>query len=193
VVLAFLSANVSLSYLHLFLTFLRLNHPMLLSSCRTQNYQSLTFIILLHPYIVNRRVPFSKFLDEFSSFLSLAATTPHEFIITCDFNIHLDNSTDTLASQFLSMLFSFNLTQHLGFSYSRQKPYSRPGYNVLRPTDLHHLCLLPTGLLQTPFPFSPNSLSTAFHCLLQVITRSAVFIQYKTLTLFSVICNRLVS
>ena len=60
------------------------------------------------------RVPFSKFLDEFSSFLSLAAT-PHEFIITGDLNIHLDNLTDTLTSQFLSVLSSFNLTHHADF------------------------------------------------------------------------------
>jgi len=57
VVLAFLSANLSLSYLHLFLTFLRLNHPMLLSNCRTQNYQSLTFIVLLHLLLVVYPVP----------------------------------------------------------------------------------------------------------------------------------------
>jgi len=66
------------------------------------------------PPSATRRVPFSKFLDEFSSFLSLAAT-PHEFIITGDFNIHLDNLTDTLTSQFLSVLSSFNLTHHADF------------------------------------------------------------------------------
>ena len=50
--------------------------------------------------------------DEFNSFLSTAATTPHEFLITGDFNIHLDNPTDYYTSQFLS---SFNLTQHVNF------------------------------------------------------------------------------
>ena len=43
--------------------------------------------------------------------LTGCSTTPHEFIITGDFNIHLDNPTDTLTSQFLSMLSSINLTQ----------------------------------------------------------------------------------
>ena len=60
--------------------------------------------------------PFSVFLDEFSSFLSFAATTPHEFLITGDFNIHLDNPTDHLTSQFLSLLSTFNLTQHVDLS-----------------------------------------------------------------------------
>ena len=73
------------------------------------------FNIYRPPPSATRRVPFSKFLDEFSSFLSLAATTPHEFIITGDFNIHLDNPTDTLTSQFLSVLSSFNLTQQVDF------------------------------------------------------------------------------
>ena len=59
--------------------------------------------------------PFSVFLDDFSSFLSFAATTPHEFIITGDFNIHLDNPADTLTSHFLSLLSSFNLSQHVHF------------------------------------------------------------------------------
>ena len=59
--------------------------------------------------------PFSLFLDEFNSFLSVAATTPHEFIITGDFNIHLDNPSDHATSQFLSVLSSFNLTQHVNF------------------------------------------------------------------------------
>ena len=58
--------------------------------------------------------PNSVFLEDFQSFLSLA-TTPHEFIITGDFNIHLDNPADHLTSQFLSLLSSFNLTQHVNF------------------------------------------------------------------------------
>ena len=68
--------------------------------------------------------PFSLFLDEFNSFLSVAATTPHEFVITGDFNIHLDNSSDHATSQFLSVLSSFNLTQHVNFLNSQQKPHS---------------------------------------------------------------------
>ena len=53
--------------------------------------------------------PFTKsvtlFLDEFHSFLSLAATTPHELLITGNFNFHLDDLTDSHTTQFLSPLF----------------------------------------------------------------------------------------
>ena len=46
-------------------------------------------------------------------YLLLLTATPHEFMITGDFNIHLDNPADTLTSQFLSLLSSFNLSQHV--------------------------------------------------------------------------------
>ena len=57
--------------------------------------------------------PFSTFLNLFSSFLSHAATTPHEFIITGDFNIHVDDLSDTQTIQFFDLLASCDLTQHV--------------------------------------------------------------------------------
>ena len=44
------------------------------------------FNIYRRPSSSTHSKPFSVFLDDFSSFLSSAATTPHEFIITSDFN-----------------------------------------------------------------------------------------------------------
>ena len=64
------------------------------------------FIIYRPPSSSTYSKPSSVFLDEFSSFLSLAATTPHEFLITGDFNIHLDNASDNLSSKFLTLLSS---------------------------------------------------------------------------------------
>ena len=60
--------------------------------------------------------PISVFLDEFQTFLSSAATTPHEFIITDDFNIHLDDPLDSSSQQFTYLLSSTNLTQHVSVS-----------------------------------------------------------------------------
>ena len=60
--------------------------------------------------------PISVFLDEFQTFLSSAATTPHEFIITDDFNIHLDDPLDSFSQQFTDLLSSTNLTQHVSVS-----------------------------------------------------------------------------
>ncbi len=64
--------------------------------------------------------PVSLFLDEFHSFLSIAVTSPHEFLITGDFNFHLDHLTDSHTTQFLSLLSSFNLTQHVNFPTHNQ-------------------------------------------------------------------------
>ena len=60
--------------------------------------------------------PISVFLDEFQTFLSSAATTPHEFIITGDFNIHLDDHLNSSTQQFTDLLSSTNLTQHVSVS-----------------------------------------------------------------------------
>src|SRR6218665_2912603 len=57
----------------------------------------------------------SVFLDEFGSLLSLAATTPNEFVLVGDFNVHVDTPSDTLPSSFLNLLSSVNLVQHVNF------------------------------------------------------------------------------
>ena len=59
-------------------------------------------------------VPFSTFLTEFQDFLTTASTTPNDFLITGDFNIHIDcPNTDT--NKFLSVLSSSGLSQHVNF------------------------------------------------------------------------------
>jgi len=52
---------------------------------------------------------------ELDTFISLAATTPHEFLITGDFNLHLDHPDDSQVKQFLAARDSTNLTQHVSF------------------------------------------------------------------------------
>jgi len=46
-------------------------------------------------------------------FLLLPPCTPHEFLITGDFNLHLDHPDDSQVKQFLTALDSTNLTQHV--------------------------------------------------------------------------------
>ena len=47
--------------------------------------------------------------------MTLATTTPHEFLITGDFNINLNKPLDPHANQFNSLLASHNLQQHVSF------------------------------------------------------------------------------
>jgi len=58
---------------------------------------------------------FTTFLSDFSAFLTLATTTPHEFLITGDFNIHVNKPSDPHASQFNCLLASHSLQQHVSF------------------------------------------------------------------------------
>ena len=64
-------------------------------------------------------VSFSQFLNDFRTLISSVSTTPHEFVITGDFNIHVDDSTDSNAIQFISLLDSANLIQHVSFPTHR--------------------------------------------------------------------------
>jgi len=83
----------------------------------TLKLQSSTLSIfnIYRPQSSSTSCSFATFIEEFQTFLSTAATTPHEFVITGDFNIHVDNQHDNNATQFLTLLSSFNLVQHVNF------------------------------------------------------------------------------
>jgi len=64
-------------------------------------------------------VSFSQFLEDCQTLNSSASTSSREFLITGDFNIHVDDLTDSNATQFLSLLDHANLTQHVLFPIHR--------------------------------------------------------------------------
>ncbi|CAG2202992.1 unnamed protein product [Mytilus edulis] len=55
----------------------------------------------------------SLFFDQWNSYLDRIVTFPHEFIITGDFNFHVDDKNDSNAMKFLQTLEDHNLTQHI--------------------------------------------------------------------------------
>jgi len=163
------STNHSRNYPRPLLTSLHSNHILLLSSFLTEIYLYSTSTTLLHHAPIRSHSPFS-----FNSFLSFAATTPHEFIITGNFNIHLDNPRDHLTSQFLSLLSTFNLSKHINL----------PTHNKFHILDLiitsSDSSLVPS--VSSPYwshqittLFSLDSLLTQPCCLLQLFTLSASF------------------
>jgi len=89
-------SSVSLKLLHSKLTIFNVYHP---PPATTKTRKSM---------------PFSLYI-----FISLAATTPHEFLITGDFNLHLYHPHDPQVKQFLAALDSTNLTQHVSFPTHR--------------------------------------------------------------------------
>jgi hypothetical protein len=50
---------------------------------------------------------------DFYTLFSAAATTSHEFLITGDFNLHVDDLFNSNTKQFLSTLSAANLSQHV--------------------------------------------------------------------------------
>ena len=101
-------------------------------------------------------VPFAQFLSDFKHFLSSASTTPHDFLITGDFNIHLDCPTNSDSSQFLSTLSAFNLMQFVNFPTHISSKHTLD--LVIAPTDTK---------LEPATSFSPTSASDHY----PIITR----------------------
>ena len=54
-----------------------------------------------------------KFMDEFAELLSVICTDYNFFIITGDFNIHIDNTKDANAKELCALLDTFDLLQHV--------------------------------------------------------------------------------
>ena len=54
-----------------------------------------------------------KFIDEFAELLSVICTDYNFFIITGDFNIHVDNNMDSNAKELSALLDTFGLFQHV--------------------------------------------------------------------------------
>src|SRR6218665_2894951 len=79
------------------------------------SYILTVFNIYRPPTSSNYSQKSSVFLHEFASLLSLAATTPNEFVLVGDFNVHVDTPSDTLPPSFLNLLSSVTLVQHVNF------------------------------------------------------------------------------
>ena len=55
----------------------------------------------------------TMFFNEFPILLERLAVASGHLLLTGDFNFHVDDRTDSLASRFLDLLDSHNLIQHL--------------------------------------------------------------------------------
>ena len=58
---------------------------------------------------------FSQFLEDFQCFISSVATVSHDFLITGDFNIHVNNLSDLYSQQLLFILSHVNLDMYVSF------------------------------------------------------------------------------
>ena len=96
-------------------------------------------IIYRPPYSSNHSISISTFLDEFSSYLESVVICSEPLIIAGDFNIHMDNPSDS--KHFSELLESISLTQHV------HQPTHVVGHTldliITRSSD-HILCSDPT-------------------------------------------------
>jgi hypothetical protein len=80
----------------------------------------ISFFNIYHPPVSSSyTASFSSFLSDFSSFLTSVTTTPHEFLITGDFNVHVNDPSNPSALQFLDLLTSNGLRQQVSFPTHR--------------------------------------------------------------------------
>ena len=78
------------------------------------NLHSLHVVCLYRPPVTSPYAkPFSVFMSEFSELLASLTEKKADFVITGDLNLHLDDVSDTQTQQFLSLLTSCNVFQHV--------------------------------------------------------------------------------
>ena len=68
----------------------------------------------------------TSFISDFSELLTIIHTTYERVIISGDFNVHMDNKSDTFTMEFLNLLNFINFTQHV----------TQPTYNRGHTLDL---------------------------------------------------------
>ncbi|XP_068713260.1 uncharacterized protein [Montipora foliosa] len=82
-------------------------------SLKTNSFRARLSIIYRPPYSNLHPVSLKTFFDEFASYMESIILTPEPLIITGDFNIHVDNVNDSDACEFLDLLASLGLKQHV--------------------------------------------------------------------------------
>ena len=75
-------------------------------------------IIYHPPYCAQHPVTLNTFMDEFATYLESIILVAVPLIVTGDLNIHVNDTNDPNASEFLDLLLSIGLKQHVkGWKY----------------------------------------------------------------------------
>ena len=102
-------------------------------------------------YLYNAPSTFVHFFEEFTNFLSIAATTPHEFLITGTLALYVDNPSDSFASEFLTLLSSYKPGPTPQLPHPLSQPHTWPHHRVI--SLIYHQICLP---IITPFSHAFN-------------------------------------
>ncbi|CAJ1064708.1 hypothetical protein NHX12_012799 [Xyrichtys novacula] len=72
----------------------------------------------------------SSFISEFSKLLSIIHTTYNKILITGDFNLHIDNTSDPVSREFLNLLKCFDFQQHVTQLTHSRGAHAGPGHKL---------------------------------------------------------------
>ena len=127
----------------------------------------LTVFNIYRPPSTKNLQPISQFFEDLDSLISVAATTPHEFLITGDFNLHVDDLSNSNTKQFLSALDAANLFQHVHFpthnhqhtldliiTHSHSSLSPNVTFSPVSPSD--HYPIFTSLTIQPPISSSPS-------------------------------------
>ena len=79
----------------------------------SKNISFLCVVIYRPPYSQSNPVNLSTFLRSFREYLSSIIHLKHKLLIAGDFNIHIENKNDIYTNEFLEILDSFDLVNHI--------------------------------------------------------------------------------
>ena len=82
-------------------------------SLNTNSFRARLSIIYRPPYSNLHPVSLKTFFDDFASYMESIILKPEPLIITGDFNIHVNNTNDSHAYEFLDLLASLGLKRHV--------------------------------------------------------------------------------
>ena len=79
----------------------------------TNSFRERLSIIYRPPYSSQHPVTLNTFMDEFATYLEYIILVPEPLILTGDLNIHVNDTNDPNACEFLDLLVSMGLKQHV--------------------------------------------------------------------------------
>ena len=85
-------------------------------------------IVYHQPYSVSHPVTDATFIQDFESYLDTLVLADEMLCITGDFNLHIDDPTDTYGCQLNDLLSSFGLINHITLPTHQAWAYPWPSY-----------------------------------------------------------------
>ena len=129
----------------------------------TSGSDVLKLLLIYRPPASQKTGYFSEFLDEFASLLEITSLCASHLVLVGDFNLHVDDFTSREATEFIELLQSYNLRQHVSGSthhcgHTLDLVISRSDDNIVQSVSLFndlpsdHCAVMCSMLVKRPLP-----------------------------------------